>query len=176
MAHGDFGAQGRPSWELLWEQLESLVEFRSGWRAQLRYLDRTRGGAAMLAAESLVPSPAQRRRWAGKGAPTKANQATINRAYRDLRRRNVVRFLVQRLEAGGGTRVEIHPESQAPVERGRKRDLQARQVRVRHWATLIQAWARGDRTGFEQQWLTALEDIGSDYAAYEFASSVGVII
>lgn len=175
MAHGDYGAQGRPSWELLWEHLDSLVEFRKGWRAQLRYLDEKAGGAAYLAREGLTPTRDQRRRWAGKGQPTRTNQAAIDRAYRTLRRRNVIRNLTRKLEAADA-QVEIHPESQQPVKAGRKRPLNARTLRVRRWATLITAWATGDTTGFEQAWLGILEDIGSDSGAYEYASSVGVIV
>jgi hypothetical protein len=177
MAHGDYGAQGRPSWELLWEHLDSLIEYRVGWRAQLRYLDEKRGGAAYLAAAGLTPSRDQRRRWAGKGQPTRANQATIARAYRQLRRRNAAGPLIRKLEQGGGVQVEIHPESQTPVIKGRKRDLEVLGFRVRRWAILITAWASGDQTGFEQQWLSILEDAPrSDWAAYQFASAVGIII
>jgi hypothetical protein len=175
MGHGDYGAQGRPSWELLWERLDSLVEYRVGWRAQLRYLDQTRGGAALLGAEGLVPNRRQRARWAGGGRPTAANQAAIDRAYRSLRRRNVVRFLLRRLNQPG-VRVEVHPESQKPVQGPRRRDLQARQVRIRSWDILVQAWSIGDTNAFQQAWLSALEDIGSDWGAYEYSSSVGVIL
>lgn len=174
MAHGEFGAQGRPSWELLSEALDRLVSYRKGWKAQLRYLDTTRGGAAELAAEGLVPTRRQRNHWASGGQPNKANQAAIMRAYRRLRSRNVIRILTRRLEAGGGTRVEIHPEGQQSVSRPHRRDLNVRDINVRRWARIIQAWATGDTLTLQAEWETILEDLGSDWNAYLFASSVGI--
>lgn len=175
MAHGDYGAAGRPSWDLLHAELDGLVSFRKGWRAQLNYLDRTRGGAAFLAREGLTPSRDQRRRWAGKGQPARTNQAAIDRAYRDLRRRNVVRILTRKLEAGGGTRVEVHPESQQPVQGPRRRSLSVLDINIRHWGRLVQAWATGDDTAFEQEWDSILDGSNrSDWSAYLYANSVGI--
>lgn len=174
MAHGDYGAQGRPSWELLANEIDGLVEFRKGWQAQLNYLDRGRAGQLELAFQGLTPTRRQRQRWAAGGHPTKANQAAIARAYRTVRRRNVVRTLTRRLEASGGTRVEIHPEGQGGVQRPRQRDLGVRDINVRRWSRLIQAWAAGDWGAFADAWIEILQDLGSDWRAYEFASSVGV--
>lgn len=174
MAHGDFGAKGRPSWQLLQQEMDSLVSFRKGWQAQLNYLDRTGGGAAELAREGLTPTAPQRRRWAGGGSPTRANQAAISRAYMGLRRRNVIRTLTRRLEARGGTRVEIHPEDQDPVEEDNRRDLHMRDINIRKWGALVLAWARGDTTAFQAEWERMLENLGSNWRAYRYATSVGI--
>lgn len=175
MAHGDFGAQGRPSWQLLFENLDALVSFRKGWKAQLNYLDSTGAGAAELAREGLTPSAAQRKRWATPtGKPTPANQRAISRAYMGLRRRNVIRTLTRRLNARGGTRVEIHPEAQEPVQRDNRRSLHMRDINIRDWGTLVWAWARGDTAAFQAEWQRILENLGSDYRAYQYATSVGI--
>lgn len=174
MGHGDFGAQGEPSWELLSAELDSLVEFRKGWKAQLNYLDRSQAGMAELAREGLTPTSAQRRRWTSGGRPTVANQGAIRRAYTALRRRNVIRTLTQRLEAHGGTRVEIHPELQDPVEEDNRRALQIRNINIRRWGALVRAWTQGDTTAFQAEWNTILENLGSDWRAYQYATSVGI--
>jgi hypothetical protein len=174
MAHGDLGAQGRPSWQLLRTELDGLVEFRKGWRAQLHYLDRLRGGAAVLANEGLTPTSAQRRRWASGGQPTKANQTAIQRAYTRLRKHNVVRILTRRLNAHGGTRVEIHPQDQSGVNPDNRRDLNVRILNIRDWGPLVRAWAIGDWTAFQAEWNRVLENLGSDWRAYQYATSVGI--
>lgn len=176
MAHGEYGAQGRPSWELAWEAIDSLIEFRKGWPAQLRYLDEKRGGAAYLAREGLTPTRDQRRRWAGKGAPTRANQAAIQRAYRELRRRNAAGPLLRKL--AGGAQIELHPEGEQPVAPAHRRGLQVRTFRLRNWDRLVRTWAAGDSIGFEAAWKDILEaDFGdSDWRAYLYASAVGIIV
>lgn len=174
MSHGDFGAQGRPSFELMQQEMDSLVEFRKGWKAQLNYLDRSQAGLTELAREGLTPTAAQRRRWTSGGRPTVANQGAIRRAYTAVRRRNVIRTLTRRLEARGGSRVEIHPEEQDPVEVDNRRDLQVRTLNVRRWGALVTAWARGDTTAFQAEWNRILEDLGSDWRAYQYATSVGI--
>lgn len=180
MPHGDYGSTARPSWELLGEALGRLVEYRTGWQAQLRYLDRTRGGAPLLASEGLTPTSRQRARWTSGGKPTKANQAAIDRAYRTLRTRNVVRVLSRKLEAGGGTRIEIHPEDQTGVEaKGQRPDLLTagpRNINVRRWFPLVAAWARGETGTGPADWHHILQDLGSDWRAYLYASSVGILI
>ena len=45
----------------------------------------------------------------GKRHPSGKNLKKIDDAYRVVRRRNVARHLLKRLNANGGTRVEIHP-------------------------------------------------------------------
>jgi hypothetical protein len=49
----------------------------------------------------------------GSRSPSQASQAAIERAYRTVRRDNVARYLLARLNREGrGTRVEFHPLNQ----------------------------------------------------------------
>ncbi|WP_203615929.1 hypothetical protein [Streptomyces sp. SID13726] len=50
-----------------------------------------------------------------------------------------------------------------------------RQMNVRRWDRLAGAWAAGDAAELDEAWTDAiLLDLGSQYGAYEFCTSVGV--
>lgn len=61
-----------------------------------------------------------------------------------MRRHNVARYLLKRLNGGGGTRVEIHPADDRFVqERHRRPDKNMRKVNIRRWDRIVAAWADG---------------------------------
>lgn len=179
--HGAHGDTGRRSSELLADELAERQSLRGifpakGWRARLRYLDGGPAGAAELARRGLTPSRWQRTAWAAGGRPNKANQARINDAYEALRRQRVVDNLTRRLEKGGaGTRVEIIPSTQQDVDPARRRNLQRREVNVRHWDGIVSAWVNQDDASLDRQWNQVLETIDSDWGAYQYASAVGLL-
>ncbi|KJY27388.1 hypothetical protein VR45_34965, partial [Streptomyces sp. NRRL S-495] len=105
--------------------------------------------------------------------PNPVNLAKIDNAYQDYRRRNVVKALTARLEANGGTRIEINPVDQSHVRPGRERDLQVRHVNVRQWEEIVEAWAEGDLDTLDEWWDEIIQDLGSDYDAYSHVSSLG---
>lgn len=179
--HGTYGDSGRRSSELLADELADRQSLRGifpakGWRARLRYLDGGPAGAAELARQGLTPSRWQRTAWKAGGRPNKANQQRINDAYESLRRQRVVADLTRKLERGGrGTRIEITPTNQADVQASRRRDLRPREVNVRHWQPIVSAWVNDDTAALDRAWDQVLETIDSDWAAYQYASAVGLL-
>lgn len=151
----------------------SPVSSKRGLRARLRYLDSGPGRRAMQAAQIAV-SPRTLRRWMrGEQRPNPANLARIDVAYRAQRRYNVARHLLQRLNAGGGTRVEVHPLDQSSVADPRRRSLPFRRLRIRRWDAIVDAWRFGDDRALDDAWDNELIDLGSDWGKYEWVTSVG---
>ncbi|RII11150.1 hypothetical protein DSC45_29255 [Streptomyces sp. YIM 130001] len=105
------------------------------------------------------------------------NLARIEQTYRDVRRHNVARHLLKRLNRDGrGTRVEIHPLNQSQVNRPHQRVVPYRTMNVRHWDPIVDAWAAGDDQGLGDAWTDGiLPDLGSDYGygAYEYCTNIG---
>lgn len=66
----------------------------------------------------------------GKRRPSKVNLERIGTAYRTVRRQNVAAPLLRRLNAGGGTRVEIHPHR--PQSRRRAGPARSQFLRALH--------------------------------------------
>lgn len=81
-------------------------------------------------------------RWA---PPSRQNLQRIEQAYRTVRRENIARYLLARLNREGrGTRVEIHPLNQSHVVRPRQRVVEFRTLNIRNWDRIVQAWVSGD--------------------------------
>lgn len=59
-----------------------------------------------------------------------------------MRRENVARYLLARLNRG--TRVEIHPLNQSQVGRPYQRPVEFRALNVRHWDRIVAAWTADD--------------------------------
>lgn len=151
----------------------SAVTTRRGLRARLRYLDSGPGRRAMAAAGITVPPRVVRAWRVGSRRPNAANLARIDTAYRSQRRRNVARHLLGRLNAGGGTQVEIHPLHQQAVPDPRRRALEFRRLRVRRWDAIVAAWQAGDEEALADAWDDALVGLGSEWGMYEYVASVG---
>ncbi|MFJ8957628.1 transcriptional regulator [Streptomyces sp. NPDC102381] len=183
MEFGKFGARGIKGYEAAARQLDQLAGFiatpvirRRGMMARLNYLTRTPHARAAARACGLTVSERTLKRWAeGKATPSRNSLAQLEAAYRQVRRHNVARHLLQRLNRQGrGTRVEFHPLNQSQVERPRHRDVGFRTLNVRHWDRMVEAWVEGDDDGMDAAWFGDITaDLGSDYGAYEYVMNVG---
>lgn len=179
---GRYGARGIRGSEAVARQLDRLVTFIAspitttrGLMARLRYLTATPARRAAARAAGLTVTDRTVRQWQrGMRKPNKANLQRIEEAYRDVRRQNVERHLVQRLNRDGrGTRVEIHPLNQSQVDRPHQRAVGYRHVNIRRWDPLVHAWAAGDHEAMHDAWVDSIADLGSDWGAYEYVTNVG---
>lgn len=179
---GKYGARGIKGHEAVARQLEKLVSYIAapitgtrGLMARLRYLTATDRRTAAAREAGLTVTPRTVKAWmTGQRQPSKANLARIDQAYRQVRRDNVVRHLIKRLERDGrGTRVEIHPFNQSQVSRPRQRPVEFRTLNVRNWGPIVRAWADGDDTAMEAEWTDVIVDLGSQWGQYEYVTNVG---
>ncbi|MDJ1136831.1 transcriptional regulator [Streptomyces iconiensis] len=187
MDFGRYGAGGRKSADLAGEVLDRLaleggirspVTSRRGLDARLNYLTRSASGRRAMADAGVAVTRRTLRNWQRhKQFPSRDNLARIDAAYRIHRRRNVARHLLQRLNARGGTRVEIQPLDQSGVPEQRRRAItpvaEFRRLRVRNWDRIVDAWAAGEPGALDDAWVGQLQDLGSDWGTYEYATSVG---
>ncbi|MEV5177136.1 transcriptional regulator [Streptomyces flaveolus] len=180
---GAFGARGIKGHEAAARQLDALAGFiatpitvRRGLLARLHYLTRTDRARAAAREAGLTVTDRTLRAWLeGRRAPSRQNLARIEAAYRAVRRRNVARSLLARLNrAGRGTRVEFHPLNQSQVPRPRQRALSYRTLNVRHWDRIVTAWATGDDAALDDAWVSdATVDLGSEWGQYEYVTNIG---
>ncbi|MCC3770589.1 transcriptional regulator [Streptomyces sp. UNOC14_S4] len=180
---GKYGARGVRGSDLVARRLDELaggiatpVTVRRGWTARLHYLTRTDHARAAARDAGLTVTDRTLKAWLeGKRSPSKANLARIDAAYRTVRRQNVARHLLKRLNREGrGTRVEIHPLNQSQVDRPRQRAVEYRTMNVRRWDRIVGSWAVGDYQGLDDVWTTdVLPDLGSQWGAYEYVTNVG---
>ncbi|GAA1894183.1 hypothetical protein GCM10009716_00070 [Streptomyces sodiiphilus] len=179
---GQLGAAGVHGAQALGAGIERMVtgiasppHTRRGWTARLNYLTRSPAGRDALTAAGI--SRRALAAWtAGKRSPSPKNRAALDRAYWDLRRRNVANHLKRRLANNGrGTRIEIDPVDQRNVQQPHRRDLPVRHtnVRPRIWNAAVDAWLAGDRQAMEGIWDEIIMDLGSGYDAYTNVSSTG---
>ncbi|KPC67436.1 hypothetical protein ADL27_58810 [Streptomyces sp. NRRL F-6602] len=188
MNFGLYGAHGRKSAELAGEVLDRLaieggirspVTTRRGLTARLNYLTNSPAGFEAMREAGISVARGTLRRWLQrKQTPSRDNLARLDAAYRAYRRRNVSRHLLQRLNARGGTRVEIQPLDQSAVADPRKRVIATdqagfRRLRIRRWDRIVQAWAAQDAEALANAWDDELTDLGSQWGQYEYATSVG---
>ncbi|WP_234435924.1 hypothetical protein [Streptomyces sp. NRRL S-813] len=111
----------------------------------------------------------------GRRNPSRANLGKTETAYRTVRRHNVARYLLARLNREGrGTRVEFHPLNQSQVPRPGQRVLAYRSLNVRHWDRIVEAWVDDDEAALDDAWITdAVVDLGSEWGQYEYVTSIG---
>ncbi|MCG7527380.1 transcriptional regulator [Streptomyces sp. OfavH-34-F] len=179
---GKYGATGIKGHEALAHRLDALADFittpvttRRGLMARLRYLTRTPHARAAARDAGLTVTDRTLKAWlAGTRNPTKRNLARIETAYRTVRRRNVARYLLARLNrAGRGTRVEIHPLNQSGVTPPRQRVVEFRTLNIRHWEALVDAWSTGDDRALDDAWTDQITDLGSQWGQYEYVTNIG---
>ncbi|MGW8987797.1 transcriptional regulator [Streptomyces parvus] len=179
---GKFGARGIKGSELVARRLDALAGFiatpvttRRGLLARLNYLTTSATAWKAARAAGLTVTDRTLKAWlAGTRKPSKANLERIEAAYRAVRRSNVARHLLKRLNSGGGTRVEIHPLNQSQVPRPHQRTLEYRHINVRRWEGMVTAWAAGDPRALDDAWTTGvLPDLGSQWGQYEYVTNIG---
>ncbi|GGU97362.1 transcriptional regulator [Streptomyces bacillaris] len=179
---GKFGARGTRGSDLVATRLDTLVDFITtpvttprGLLARLRYLTTSPRTRKAAHAAGLTVTDRTLKAWlAGTRSPSKANLERIEQAYRTVRRHNVARHLLKRLNSSGGTRVEIHPLNQSQVPRPHQRALEYRRINVRRWDPIVTAWATGDSHALDTAWTTGiLPDLGSQWGQYEYVTNIG---
>ncbi|GAA3195573.1 MULTISPECIES: transcriptional regulator [Streptomyces] len=180
---GKFGARGVKGFEAVARQLDRLAGFvatpvtvRRGLMARLHYLTRSDHARAAAREAGLTVTDRTLKAWLeGKRAPSRRNLARIEEAYRAVRRKNVARYLLGRLNRGGrGTRVEFHPLNQSQVSRPHQRVVAYRTLNVRHWDAVVRAWADNDDDALDHAWFDGVTiELGSDYGAYEYVTNIG---
>ncbi|WP_263163958.1 transcriptional regulator [Streptomyces sp. SCSIO ZS0520] len=180
---GKFGARGIKGGEAIARQLDRLaggitspVTTRRGLLARLNYLTRSPRARRAARAAGLTVTDRTLKAWQdGTRSPSPRNLRRVEDAYRQVRRRNVARHLLARLNRGGrGTRVEIHPLDQSQVVRPHQRVLEYRTMNVRRWENLVGAWADGDTAALDEHWVGEyLSDLGSQWGSYEYVTNIG---
>ncbi|MFS8202605.1 transcriptional regulator [Streptomyces sp. CWNU-52B] len=179
---GKYGARGVKGHELVARRLDSYVTYLTtpltterGLLARLHYLTRTDHARRAARAAGLSVTDATLNAWLkGERRPLKKNLAAIEDAYRTVRRANVARYLLTRLNREGrGTRVEIHPLNQSLVSRPLQRTLEHRTLNVRNWDRIIDAWAAANDRALDDAWIEKIVDLGSQWGQYEYCTSIG---
>ncbi|MFJ2876567.1 transcriptional regulator [Streptomyces sp. NPDC087298] len=178
---GKFGARGIKGSDAVARKLDELsdgivtpVTVRRGLMARLRYLARTEHSRRAARDAGLTVTDRTLKAWLDeKRRPSNANLDRIDAAYRQVRRHNVARHLLQRLNAGGGTRVELHPLNQSQVPRPLQRMVEYRTMNVRRWDRIVDAWETGDQQGLDDAWEDVIVDLGSQWGQYEYVTNIG---
>ncbi|WP_406500454.1 transcriptional regulator [Streptomyces sp. NBC_01590] len=144
--------------------------------ARLHYLTKTDHSLAAAKDADLTVTDRTLRAWLeGTRRPSKASLERIDAAYWTVRRRNVARHLLARLNREGrGTRVEFHPLNQSQVAGPLQRVVEYRTMNVRRWDRIVEAWATGDHQGLDDEWTTdVLPDLGFQWGRYEYVTNIG---
>ncbi|WP_338692523.1 transcriptional regulator [Streptomyces sp. Q6] len=179
---GKYGARGTRGSEVVARRLDGLVDFITtpvtaprGLLARLHYLTKTPRMLQAAREQGLTVTDRTLKTWLdGKRRPSKANLERIDAVYRTVRRHNVARHLLRRLNSCGGTRVEIHPFNQSQVARPHQRVVEFRKLNVRRWDRIVTAWANRDQQTLDDVWATdVLPDLGSQWGQYEYVSNIG---
>ncbi|MET9919199.1 transcriptional regulator [Streptomyces sp. NPDC059605] len=178
---GKFGARGIKGSEAVARKLDELsggivtpVTVKRGLMARLHYLTRTDHSRGAARDAGLTVTDRTLRAWLDeKRRPSRANLERIDLAYRRVRRQNVARHLLARLNAGGGTRVEIHPLNQSQVAGPLQRVVEYRTMNVRRWDRIVGSWASGDHQGLDEAWGDTIVDLGSQWGQYEYVTNIG---
>ncbi|MFD9883399.1 transcriptional regulator [Streptomyces alboflavus] len=179
---GKYGARGVKGHEAVARQLDALAGYfttpvtsRRGLLARLHYLTRSDHARQAARAAGLTVTERTLKAWLdGKRRPSQRNVERVEAAYRTVRRQNVARYLLRRLNAEGrGTRVEIHPLNQSQVPRPRQRVVEFRSLNVRQWDALVRAWTDADDEALDDAWVEKIVDLGSQWGQYEYVTNVG---
>ncbi|WP_326782450.1 transcriptional regulator [Streptomyces longwoodensis] len=161
--------------------LDEIAQVTSRWitptqrlRRNLLYLTRSRTGYTFMQdcgirmdrrmitawlAEERIPGPEQQRR--------------LEDAFRLLRRRNMAPSMTRRLNARGGTRVEIYPVDQSDVDDKHRRTARWRRKNIYRWDPIVAAWSRSDLRELTHRWHDVITDLDSDWRMYEHVTHLG---
>ncbi|AWW43200.1 transcriptional regulator [Streptomyces cadmiisoli] len=183
MEFGKYGARGVRGHQAVAHRLDTLAGFvstpvtvRRGLLARLHYLTRSDRARAAAREAGLTVTDRTLRAWLdGSRNPSRQNLERIETAYRAVRRRNVARHLLARLNRQGrGTRVEFHPLDQSQVGGPRRRAVTYRTLNVRRWDRVVAAWAAADDGALDEAWINdATVDLGSQWGQYEYITAIG---
>ncbi|MER5348279.1 transcriptional regulator [Streptomyces mirabilis] len=162
---GKFGARGIKGHEAVARQLDALAGFvatvatpvtaRRGLLARLHYLTRSEHARAAAREAGLTVTDRTLKAWLdGRRSPSRKNLRNIESAYLQVRRRNVARYLLGRLNREGHeTRVEFQPLNQSQVTRPHHRVVEFRTLNVRHWDRIVESWAAADDQALDDAWI-----------------------
>ncbi|SBT92091.1 hypothetical protein GA0115233_103960 [Streptomyces sp. DI166] len=180
---GKYGASGIKGYEAAARRLDALAGFiatpittRRGLLARLHYLTRTPHARQAARQAGLTVTDRTLKAWLeGRRNPLRKNLQNVEAAYRAVRRHNVARYLLARLNRQGrGTRVEFHPLNQSQVDGPRQRVVTYRTLNVRHWDRIVEAWAAEDEAALDEAWVSdATVDLGSEWGQYEYVTNIG---
>ncbi|MBD0708836.1 MULTISPECIES: transcriptional regulator [unclassified Streptomyces] len=178
---GHYGARGIKGSAAAARQLDRLVEgiaspvtSRRGLLARLHYLSKSPHALRQARAAGLTVTDRTLKAWlAGDRRPNRVNLDRIDRAYWAVRRLNVARYLLTRLNSRGGTRVELHPVNQSQVAQPHQRVLGFRSLNIRRWDGIVAAWVTGDERALDDAWVDQIADLGSDWGKYEYVTNLG---
>ncbi|WP_331754687.1 transcriptional regulator (plasmid) [Streptomyces sp. NBC_00012] len=178
---GKFGARGIKGSDAVARKLDELadgivtpVTVKRGLMARLHYLTRTDHSRKAARDAGLTVTDRTLKAWLDeKRRPSNANLERIEAAYRQVRRQNVARHLLRRLNANGGTRVEIHPLNQSQVPRPLQRLVEYRAMNVRRWDRIVEAWSAGAHQALDDSWEDVIVDLGSQWGQYEYVTNIG---
>ncbi|MFJ2789056.1 MULTISPECIES: transcriptional regulator [unclassified Streptomyces] len=180
---GKYGALGSKGHEFVARKLDEFAGFvatpvgqRRGLMARLNYLTRTDHARAAAREAGLTVTDRTIKAWKdGRRNPSARNLERLEAAYKAVRRQNVARYLTGRLNrTGRGTRVEFHPLIQSQVTRPHQRAVEYRHLNVRKWDRIVSTWAAGDHAAMEDVWTDeVVQDLGSQWGAYEYVSNIG---
>lgn len=177
---GKYGARGIRGSEAIARQLDRLVGYirtpitqARGLRARLAYITGSKARREQAIAAGLTPkslSAWQR----GVRKPNRASLQRIEETYRAMRRRNVQRDLIRRLNRGGrGTQVEFHPVNQSAVRQSHVRPVEMRRLNIRRWDDMVRAWAEDNDDQLHDAYIDQITDLGSQWGQYEYVTNVG---
>ncbi|MFC4883802.1 transcriptional regulator [Streptomyces beijiangensis] len=178
---GHYGPRGIKGSDAVARQLDEFAGYittpvtaQRGLLARLHYLTKSDHARQAAREAGLTVTDRTVKAWLeGKRRPSRASLEKIESAYRTVRRQNVARYLLRRLNGGGGTRVEIHPFNQSQVDRRFQRVLEYRSLNVRQWDAVVRAWAAGDTSALDEAWVDTIVDLGSQWGQYEYVSAIG---
>lgn len=179
---GKYGARGIKGSQAVARQLDTLANYitspvttRRGLQARLHYLTRTPRALTNARNAGLTATTRTIKKWLnGTQQPTPQNLQRIDTAYRTVRRHNITRHLLHRLNNNGhGTRVEIHPLNQSHVPPPHQRTTPHRTLTIRHWDPIIHAWTTNNPHALDTAWTHHLTTLGSQWGQYEYVTNIG---
>ncbi|MGW8743653.1 transcriptional regulator [Streptomyces sp. NPDC055794] len=143
-------------------------------RRNLLYLTRSRAGYLYMQDCGIRLDRQMITAWlAEERRPRLEQQRRLEDAFRLLRRRNMAPSMTRRLNAGGGTRVEIYPVDQSDVDDKHRRTARWRRKNIYRWDPIVVAWSRSDLRELTHQWHDVITDLDSDWRMYEHVAHLG---
>ncbi|AKA01196.1 hypothetical protein SAZ_42380 [Streptomyces noursei ZPM] len=181
MGFGRRGAQGVPGALALTATLDEISQVTDPYktsedrlRRNLLYLTRSRIGYVYMQDCGVRLERRKITAWLAEDrTPSAEQQLSLEDAFRLLRRRNMAASLTRRLNADGGTRMEIYPVDQSGVDPKHQRVARWRRKNIYRWDGIVEAWSRSDLQDLTHQWEDVISDLDSDWRQYEHVTHLG---